>query len=864
MNSIQRRVYRFGPFTLDLERVMLSRDEQPLRLAHKAIEVLGVLVQNRGQVVEKDYLMERVWPDQFVSESSITQHIYVLRKTLGDAGDEYIVTISGRGYKFVAAVSEDPMSGIPDSGVHQHPVIGESEQSSEGSLATGRRASSEGTGPLESAQGQSLASQGETGARSAERRRTNLPAEPTRLVGRDRDVRAIKELLRQDSVRILTLTGAPGSGKTRLAIRVASDLADEYHDGVHFVGLAHLSDPALIIPTLGQVLGVGEDGKRTIAECVRAHLEDKNTMLVLDNFEHLITGELAVLELVESCPGLKILVTSRIVLNLRVEQEYQVQPLDVRWPGKQDSLDLIATCASVALFVERARAVKSEFSLTTSNAATIAELCAQLDGLPLAIELAAPRLRFLTAEALLGRLGKRLGLLSGGPRDLPVRQQNLRNMIQWSYDLLTGDERILFRRLGVFVGGFTLEAAETVCGAVAGERIDVIGLLSSLIDKNMVQSGPIDRGARQRYGILETIREFALEELSRSSEMPNLRRQHADFFCRVAEEAEPMLVGPKLLSTLDLLASEIGNLRAVIEWSVAGGSAEVGMRIMCATKRFWRMRASITEGRARVEGLLGFRNGVQPRVIAHALRTAAFFIRHQGQLDRANQYTKEALSISRGSGDHRGEAEALKDSAAVHVFQQEFDQALPCLKQSYELFSQVGAKGRMALVLNDLGAVCFHLGRFDEANSYYIRSVDLSEDLQDEWGLAFTLQNQGVLLVKTREFEQAMQLLGKSMQLAQRVGDSLVISTCLETVAELLYESKDFERMICLLGAADALRNACGYTVPAFDKPKHEKMVSMAKTHLNAGRYESAWQQGKSMSAAESMAYAFMTDNSDQ
>jgi predicted ATPase/DNA-binding winged helix-turn-helix (wHTH) protein len=865
MSNIQRRIYRFGPYTLDLERVMLYRGEEPLRLAHKAIEVLAVLVQNRGQVVGKDELMEQVWPDQFVSESSITQHIYMLRKTLGD-GDQYIVTISGRGYKFVAAVSEEPMSRVPDNGVPEHQAFGESQQSEGSSPATGSGEASEGTGPFERERerGQTVVPQRETGGRSAEQRSTNLPAEPTRLIGRDRDVAAIKELVRQDSVRILTLTGAPGSGKTRLAIRVASELAADYRDGVYFVGLAHLSDPALIIPTVAQVLGVGEDGKRTVAECVKAHLEEKDIMLLLDNFEHLLSGELALLEVVESCPGLKILVTSRIVLNLRVEQEYQVQPLDVRWPGKRDSFGLIAGCPSVVLFVERARAVKSEFSLTELNAATIAEICGRLDGLPLAIELAAPRLRLLTPEALLGRMGQRLGLLSGGPRDLPARQQNLRNMIQWSYDLLTSDERILFRRLGVFVGGFTLDAAETVCSGAEGERIDVMGLLSSLIDKNMVQSGPSNAGERQRYGMLETIREFAIEELTRSGEMPESRCQHADFYCGVAEEAEPMLVGPKLLPTLDLLEAEIGNLRAAMDWSVAKRSAEVGMRIVGATRRFWKLRGSIEEARSRVEELLSLREGTEAGVVAKALLAASLFLRFQQEPERAWKYIEEALSISRASEDRRGEAEALKDLASVSELELEHNQALNYLEQSYDLFSKDREKSRMALVLNDLGAVCFHMRQFDRSKAYYSQSLALSRELQDQWGFALTLQNYGLLLIHMGETEQAMPLLRECIQLAGRVGDTLVISACLESIAEVHYETKDFEKMICLLGAADALRSASGFPVLGYNRPRYDEMVNAAKAQLPLAEYHGAWGRGSAMTSAESIAYALATSEVDQ
>jgi predicted ATPase len=423
----------------------------------------------------------------------------------------------------------------------------------------------------------------------------NLPVLPNALVGREHEVREVATLLRQSDMRLVTLTGPGGIGKTRVSLQVAAELLDIFPDGVWSIHLSRLSDPDLVLPTIAQVFNLKESGGIPLAEMVGSYLREKNLLLVLDNFEQVVTAGPAIGVFLESCPGVNMLVTSRMALHLRGEREYALRPLALPDPHHLPLPERLSQYAAVALFIERAQAARADFHVTDATGPAVAEICARLDGLPLAIELAAARIKVLPPPALLKRLEHRLPLLVGGPRDVEERQQTMRNTLDWSYDLLGPEEQVLLRRLAVFVGGCTLEAAEAVCASPEGAaplHVALLEGLSRLVDQSLVvQREETDGGAG--FGMLQVIREYALGQLEASGEGEALRRAHAAGVVALAERAWPELAGPEAGPWLERLEREHDNLRAALGWAQEQGETETGLRLVAALGRFWAARGHL-------------------------------------------------------------------------------------------------------------------------------------------------------------------------------------------------------------------------------------------------------------------------------
>ena len=496
----------------------------------------------------------------------------------------------------------------------------------------------------------------------------NLPPQLTSLVGRERDAAAVVKLLLRPEVRLLTLTGPAGVGKTRLALQVATDLVESFADGVFFVSLAPVRDTELVLSTVAQTLGLRTIVSQSFLDMLKRYLRDKHCLLLLDNFEHVVGAAPLLADLLEASPDLKVLVTSREVLRLRPEHQFSVPPLALPDRKRLPDDRALADVPAVNLFIQRAQATRSDFQLTPGNADAIAVICIRLDGLPLAIELAAARVKWLTPEALLAWLDRRLQLLTGGARDLPERQQTLRNTLKWSYDLLSAEEQRLFRQLAVFVGGCQLEAVEAVSRTLGDDTIPIWHGVSSLIDKSLVQ--PMDQaGEGPRLIMLETLREYGLERLAAHGEEEATREAHAAYYLRLSEEAEQSPFGAEHTLWLQRLEREHDNLRAALRWSLeqgdTGHNMELALRLGGALTLFWIYHGHFSEGRTFLEQALTGSQGVRISVQAKALMAAARLAINQSDIDRAETFLEECLVLSRKLGDTTGIEDVLSLQGSI-------------------------------------------------------------------------------------------------------------------------------------------------------------------------------------------------------
>lgn len=594
----------------------------------------------------------------------------------------------------------------------------------------------------------------------------NLPMPPNRLIGREAEMAAARALFRADSVRLLTLTGPGGAGKTRLALQIAHELADTFCDGVCFVPLATLVAPELVGIAIAQALALDDQGGAPPIELLKQFLRGRALLLVLDNFEQIVSAAPLVAELLAHCPRLHVLVTSRVPLHLSSEHEFAVPPLAL--PAAQATLtDEPHAYPAIALFVARARAVRADFRLTRDNAPAIAEICARLDGLPLAIELATAWIKLLTPEALLGRLSgnQPLRMLAGGPRDLPARQQTLRDTIAWSYHLLAPIEQRLFRALGVCVGGCALESAEAIVGASASGSADLLAALAALVDDSLLRQ-EIDRAGTVRVVMLETIREYALELLAEAGELPAARERHARVFLALAQTARGHLKDDQVEIWLERVAADRDNLRAALAWSCSPpGDAAVGLELAEALWEFWLTRGYIGEGRTWIATLLDLQathrlSFVRARLLGGAGRLAWA----QNDWRQAALLLEQSQALCAELGDTAGCAIALNHLGEVAEAQGQYPYAASLFAHSLTLFEQLGDREGCASALVSYGQVMQAQGQHEQAAELVAASLTLFDELGDRRGLAAALTVQGQVMNALGEYARAEELFGRSLE----------------------------------------------------------------------------------------------------
>jgi len=703
--------------------------------------------------------------------------------------------------------------------------------------------------------------------RTLDNRPTNLPAQATSVIGRDQEVAAVCELVRRPNVRLLTLSGPGGTGKTRLALQAAADLLDDFENGVFFVALAPIGDAALVTSTIAQTLGVKEISGQSQAVSLKNWLRDKQLLLVLDNFEQVVAAAPQVADLLAAVPSLKIVVTSRAVLRVYGEQEFQVPPLSVPDLKRLPRFETLSQYAAVALFIQRAQAVKPNFSVNNENAPAIAEICTRLDGLPLAIELAAARIKVLTPQLLLERLGNRLKLLTReGGRDLPLRQQTLRNAIAWSYDLLDEDEKKLFARLAVFVGGATLAAAEAVVSTDEADPLDneVLDGIMSLLDKSLLKQVE-GVNNEPRFVMLETIREFALERLTESNENTILRDSHANFFLTVALEAQPKITGPEQEMWLNKLEQEHDNFRAAMRASLESGAIERGLRQAAALWWFWYSHGHLSEGRRwLIEALqkadsssavtLPASSFLEAR--AEALRCAGAMTRWQGQYEQAISIIEESVTIWRKLGKKAGLARALNSLGAANYDHGNYERAKVCNEESLLYYLETGNMLGVGIALTTLGDVAVAQRDYDKAIATYQRSLAMKRQSEDKLGIAFSLMGLGRAARYQGNFEDAIGYYQESLHTRQTIGDKLGIAECLEGLASSERGLGHNIKAARLFGASEALRELIGAPLPLADRTEYNRNLAAMSTLLDESVSIASWAEGRAMSLEQAIEYA--------
>ena len=697
--------------------------------------------------------------------------------------------------------------------------------------------------------------QAEPAPRTPKRPPHNLPLELSSFVGREKELAEVERLL--EETRLLTLTGSGGCSKTRLALAAAAELVEGYEDGVWVVELAPLADPALVPQVVASTLGVREQPGRSLTEALSYYLRTRKVLLVLDNCEHLIDACAELAEaLLHSCPELRILATSREALGITGEVAWPVPSLSLPDLRRLPDIESLTRYESARLFVERAAAVKPSFALTAQNAPSVAQICYRLDGIPLALELAAARAKVLPVEEIANRLDDCFRLLSAGSRTAMPRHRTLHATMDWSHELLPEEEQILFRRLSVFAGGFTLDAAESVCAGEGLERDAVLDLLSHLVDKSLVRMR--EESGEARYRLLETIRQYGREKLSESGEAEKFRERHAGYYLALAEAAEPELKGAWQVAWLERFEQEHDNLRAAISWSLERSNLQDAARLGWALWLFWWIRGHFAEGRRPMDqALLGEGNAAMPASArAQALYVAGTMACGQGDHRSAEPLLDESATLFRELGDRRGVAYALGSAAVLAITQERYERGIVYSEEATDLFLEVGDKWGAAPMLGCSAVGWLNRGEHGRAKSLAERGLALCRETGDKHGTSIALNTLAGVAQAERNYERARDLFEEGLTVSAELGNQADVVHCLAGLASIAAAEGTIVRAACLWGAAEALFEkieAVYAYVP--DRSLHRSQVT-ARSLIEEAAWEAAWAEGRTMSPEQAIAYA--------
>jgi predicted ATPase/DNA-binding winged helix-turn-helix (wHTH) protein len=791
--TLDRRVLLFTPFRLDPANQRLCSGEQAIPLRPKSFAVLQYLVAHAGALVTKDELLDAVWPATAVSDTVLKTSIREIREALGDVA---------KTPRFVETAHRCGYRFIAD-------------------VTT-----------------------------------DNLPIELTALIGRAHEVALITRLLQ--TARLLTLTGPGGVGKTRLALRAAGDLMSASREGVWWVELAPLSDPLLVPQAVARVLDVREQPGRGLMASLQHQLRAQDLMLVLDNCEHLIDAcaELAH-ALLRTCPGVRILATSREPLGVSEECVWTVPALSYPDPHQLPSIGELPSFDAVRLFVERATAARSDFELTSENAPFVAEICCRLDGVPLAIELAAPRVRALTIEQIAEHLNDSFHVLARRRRTEVPRHQTLRATIDWSYGLLSSEERGLFNSLAVFAGGWTLEAAQAVCASSIGapdetDANSLLDVLVRLVDKSLVVAGGQTTRAR-RYRMLETVRQYAREKLIDAGNVVATHQQHARFFLDFVDEIEPRINTASRVACLAQLNAEHDNLRTALRWAMQT-EPEMALRLGGSLWWFWFHQGYWREGRAWLEqALVSVAAEPTPRR-AKALLGSGVLAWAQGDRTAARARLEESVAVWRTLNDERSLAEAVHFLATEMMAQGDAGAARTLAASSVEMFRRDGLdRFGLAVTLATMGIAEMTLENYSAARRALEESATIARTIRDNWALALPLRNLGIVAFRQGDYPEAAKLLSETLLILRDLKEKWFISRSLETMAEIVALQGDYIRAARLFGAGEALREAVGASVLPFYRTDYDCGVEAVRKGLGEDALRANWSEGRTMTLEEAI-----------
>jgi predicted ATPase/class 3 adenylate cyclase len=688
--------------------------------------------------------------------------------------------------------------------------------------------------------------------RTLENRPMNLPVQPTPFVGREREVAEVAGLVGRSGVRLLTLTGPGGTGKTRLALQAAADLVERFDGGVFLVSLAPISDPELVVATIARTLGVREQPGDAPLDTLARALAGRELLLVLDNFEQVAAAAVMLAELLAAAPSLTVLVTSRVPLSVSAERVFGVPPLSVPDTAQLPSAERLSQYEAVVLFVERAKAADRGFAVTDENAPAVAEICVRLDGLPLALELAAARVRTLPPRALLARLDQSLQLLTGGARDLDERQRTLRATIQWSYELLTNDERALFARLGVFVGGFRVDAGHALAGE--GGELELIDRVGSLVEQSLLRQQE-DPDGEPRYSMLETIREFALEQLA-LDESDRVRRAHAIHYLDVARRQGEQFWGPDQEAAQARLDRDHANLRAAAGWCIEQRDAHLLAGYVDALWRFWAARGYQQEARGYIEAALAMSDGLAPEARLPLLRAATWTYAELGERKAATQAAEHRLALARSLGDRGEICRALGSLGATASWRRDHARARELLSEAIALSREIGDDRALATTRHNLAEIEVAVENYPAAASLYEQALAGYRKLGDWGGVAHALTCLGAVCLMQRSYERAERYYRQALPNLHLESTSVLSVTLIE-LGVVAFARGDAQRAAHLVAAGEALRRRTGFVPQPDTLELHERETAqlreLRRTDLAIG---DAWDEGEQMTAEQAVIYA--------